>query len=116
MSLPRDPPGRWASSAEESLESSAPTVKKRLVSTHAYELGIDVSYSLLRPTGRRTDPRRYWHIINDDRRGDSRGEWRERPRLLAGLSATAIERQANDVHQRWRRKWDHKAAAKGIHT
>ena len=68
------------------------------------------------PPVRRTDPRRYWHIINDDRRGDSRGEWRERPRLLAGLSATAIERQANDVHQRWRRKWDHKAAAKGIHT
>jgi len=39
--------------------------------------------------------RSYWYVINADRQGNSKGEWRERPRLLAHLSAARFERDAN---------------------
>jgi hypothetical protein len=61
-----------------------------------------ILFPLLDPVVHAGSPRSYWNIVNDDRRGDRRGEWRERPRLLAALSPVELEREARSVIEHWR--------------
>jgi hypothetical protein len=49
-------------------------------------------------------PRRYWWVINDERVGDRRGEWKRRPEPLAHLSIEALERKAKSALARIRRR------------
>ena len=49
-------------------------------------------------------PRRYWWIVNAGRQGVNRGEWLERPRLLAHLSAARLQTEAQKVTAHWRQE------------
>lgn len=48
-------------------------------------------------------PRHFWSVLNADRQGGRRGDWRERPRLLSDLSPAELERAALAVCASWRK-------------
>lgn len=45
-------------------------------------------------------PRSWWWLINSERVGDQRGEWRKRPRLLATLSSKELEAAVRQARKR----------------
>jgi hypothetical protein len=49
------------------------------------------------PSENLAGPSNYWLLINGDRQGDTRGEWRERPRLLSHLSLHELECEAQHL-------------------
>ena len=53
-----------------------------------------------------------WNIVNDERRGLRRGEWRERPRRFAHLPAADLEREVKKVKERWIREDDEREKQK----
>ena len=59
----------------------------------------------MKPPVSGNSPRAYWRIINADRQGNRRGEWRQRPERLALLSPTELEAEAQRVIARQRLKW-----------
>jgi hypothetical protein len=46
-----------------------------------------------------------WWIVNSDRTGNSRGDWAERPRLLARLAPAALAAEVRKREEEWDLKW-----------